>query len=163
MHPKQAIALGVRLFVIWLALRLLLNAPFLLETLHKNNTSDTMQLVLVGVVCIISIAVCLALWNFPFSIARILLPAPEANNEAPQVPDEWFFVGCNLIALYFLGSSISSLIPNLFLWLPKGSFGGDVFFSYVLRDVLTIIIALVLLFTKQGILKLIRYTRTPDE
>lgn len=164
MLPKQAVALGVRLFVIYLVVVHLESLPRFIITLNSASSDPHLvsELTTGLIATAIALAViCWGLWPFPLTIARAILPASEAVTEKPQSPDEWFQVGCNLLALYFLGGALSALIPNLFL--TGLNYSGQPVMGYILKDAIQIIVAIFLLFGKQGILKLIRYTHAPEE
>ena len=110
MTPHQTLALGVRLFAIWYALVIVREAiTFILWS--PPYDSQILAFVIGG--SILSVLVLLALWFFPKSIARGLLP--HSSDVPTQVPSQqmWFTLGTALIGLWFAASAIAPILRNL--------------------------------------------------
>ena len=112
MAPHQALALGVRLFVIWFALVTLREV---LAFFGTWRSSDDSQLLFVIGGLIVTGAILFGLWRFPKSIARGLLPSPS-SNDVPMKESSyqmWFALGTALIGLWFIASAVAPILRNL--------------------------------------------------
>lgn len=132
MTPHQGIAVGVRLFAIWLILNALSTGYFALIATGGNGLPDTLTF---GVVLTLLWAVvAVALWNFPQVVARKLL----SQNDSARAPDSgrssvenWFAVGCALIGIWLIVSSFPSLVANISNSWPSLNPGGFGVYSAV--------------------------------
>ena len=111
MSPHQIIAVAVRLFAVWLAATALLNIPYYYLNAVGQSSSDTIWFFWPIVLPLLLIAV--ALWRFPLTIAGKLLPSPESKSVEEASPDLWLSMGCALIGLFFIGSTVPSLLVGL--------------------------------------------------
>jgi hypothetical protein len=113
MSPIQAVALGVRLFAIWLAIVVLRWMPYLYKDVRRFDDETA---TVIGVVSVILIALFLVfLWFFPRAVALRLLPGreiPPINNVPPEM---WFAVGCALLGLWVLTNAIPALFQNAYV------------------------------------------------
>ncbi|MGH8201158.1 MAG: hypothetical protein ACREVO_12495 [Steroidobacteraceae bacterium] len=128
MTPHQTVAVGARLFGVWLLLDALSQGYFVLAAAKGASTSMlagpillTMTWVLAGV----------ALWSFPQAIARKVLPDPMDNPVASSSgapPDTWLATGCVLIGIWVLVSTLPSLVEDIALTWPAVHLAGSIFF-----------------------------------
>lgn len=113
MTPRQSVAIGVRLFSVWLLLGGLGSGYAALVELGMSHSAGT---VAVGLVLALAwILAAAALWRFPQAIARNLIPddihdAPPSGGVPPEV---WFATGCALIGVWVLVTSLPSLIQSV--------------------------------------------------
>lgn len=118
MSPHQVVAVGIRLFAIWLAIYALKEAPGFLVQLRKYDDQFAIGFTIAAVLIILGLLV--VLWFFPRTIARRLLPG-SAPAEPPVIsPDAWFAVGCSLLGLWVLTDAIPALMRYFtFLYLDQ--------------------------------------------
>jgi hypothetical protein len=123
--PHQAVAVAVRLFAVWLATYLLRTTPFYVFGFGGHENSG---LVLASViVTALGFVITAALWFFPLTIARKILPIGAAAPAPAQPPDIWLSMGCSLIGLWMLASSLSGLLQNgLALYYVDRSYGVEI-------------------------------------
>jgi hypothetical protein len=114
MHPKQAVGIGVRLFAIWLGFSMA--AMMWRMSMSFNQGRMAFEDILFLVLLLTGIGICLALWFFPLTVAGFLLPKAERKpEEIPLAANEYFEIGCRLIALWVLTTALPSLIYNALL------------------------------------------------
>ena len=166
MTPHQALALGVRLFVIWCGLLLVREMLGFFAMPRLLDNTEMLVFAIVGFV--IAIVVLVVLWFFPRSIARGLLPlSKDAPTQTPSY-DMWFTLGTALLGLWFVASSITPILRNLSVMyvLQPELINAEDFRSMkvaVFYYVVELVLGLCLLFGANGIRKLvwrIRYAGT---
>lgn len=111
MTPHQALALGVRLFVIWCALAMVRELAALSTSRHLLDDSSMVGL-FIGMY-VLSAVVLLVLWFFPKSIARGLLPAASDVPTQSLSYQMWFTLGTMLLGLWFAASAITPILRNV--------------------------------------------------
>lgn len=124
MTPHQTLAVAVRLFALWLAIyaaRELVGAY-----VAGRERSDTHILPMVGVVSTLAIIFLAALWFFPKSIARGLLPSSTDAPAKPASPDTWVAVGSESV-------DRSGVIPGLYLSVQVAVGAGLIFGANAVR------------------------------
>ena len=57
----------------------------------------------------------LALWFFPRTVARTLLPGESTSPPVNSHPGSWFAVGCALLGLWVLTSAVPALVRNAYI------------------------------------------------
>jgi hypothetical protein len=164
MTNAQVVALGVRLFSIWLALYLIRHAPALwsanMEQFPESPAAGT-----VIAVSIVLIAVTIALWFFPLAVARKLIPKATLDQPTPLPIDQLHAAGFCLLGLWVLTEAIPRLVyvifivyhstrPNAMVALDPGQYAG------IARTLVELGIGLWLLFGARGLLGVIRWART---
>jgi hypothetical protein len=111
MSPHQVIAVGARLFAIWLAIYVARSVPtFFREAAKADATTFTAVVVFSTLLMVLVI---LGLWLFPKTVARGLLSTEEVITNVRPTPDMWFAVGCALIGLWLIVPAVTSIIYNL--------------------------------------------------
>ena len=166
MTPHQTLALGVRLFAIWYALVIVREAvTFILW----SPPYDSRALALVIGAAILSGLILLALWFFPKSIARGLLPHSSDVPTQMSSHQMWFTLGAALIGLWFAASAIAPILRNLsvmYVFRPELVNAEDL---RSLREglfyrVIELLVGLGLLFGATGIRKFVWWARNagPD-
>jgi hypothetical protein len=108
--PHQSVAVALRLFAVWLALRTLSTVPWFFEP----HASDTPGYVWSTFMLVLTVAVIFALWVFPRTIARKLLPPPDTEPQPSATPDLWLAMGCTLLGLWTLTTTIPRLVYDFF-------------------------------------------------
>lgn len=109
MNPQQIVALGLRFFAIFVAilsLRFLFSYPA--SVAGTNLEKDIYISHVIGGVCILS---AFALWFFPMTFANKIVPRTKFENHIKVGALDAARVGCSLIGLWLLATSL----PNI-LW-----------------------------------------------
>jgi hypothetical protein len=107
MSPIQTVALGVRLFAIWLAIYCSRWAPYFYG--QARDADDTAARVVIVAVGVLAFAAVLFLWFFPRTVARAILPAGDPVPVVPAGADAWLAVGCTLLGLWVLSDALPGL------------------------------------------------------
>jgi len=111
MSPHQTIAVGVRLFAIWLAVYVARSVPsYYQEAAKANDSTFTAAIVTTTALTVLFI---LFLWFFPKTVARGLLDTENVIPGESSNPDLWLAVGCALIGIWLIVPAITSVIYNL--------------------------------------------------
>jgi hypothetical protein len=108
--PHQIVAVAFRLFAIWLFLRALSWVP----AFFGGSGSHTPYVYLAFLLAL-SAVIIFALWYFPLTIAGKLIPSRPAQSQPPTTPDTWLAIGCTLIGLWTLTTTIPQLVYSLFV------------------------------------------------
>jgi hypothetical protein len=111
MSPHQALALGVRLFAIWFALVTVREVLGFIGTWRSWDDAQALLFLIGG--SILTLGIVLALWLFPKSIARGLLPTSNDVSTQTSSYQMWFTLGTALIGLWFVASAIAPILRNL--------------------------------------------------
>jgi hypothetical protein len=120
MSPHQAVALGVRLFAIWLAIYVAREGVSL-YALGRNQDDPYSHAIALGAFAVAALLL-LVLWFFPRSVARGLLPPASDAPAPPASPDVWFAVGSALIGLWVMTSAVPAIgrdLAFMYLWREK--------------------------------------------
>ena len=115
MSPQQIVAVGARLLAAWLVVHLpgqINQFYFFISTGVDANSASL--LVFTGCALVVEILLILSLWFFPLIIAQKLLGASSVEPPAPASPDLWLGMGCALIGLWVLTTSVPALLLNLY-------------------------------------------------
>jgi hypothetical protein len=161
MSPHQTIAVGVRVFALWIAFNLLMNAMGMLSSAKQLNEPSAKWFI--GAVVLLTIVFALFLWFFSRTVARLLLPGPGAAPTESASPDTWFAIGCSLLGLWVLTGVIPSLaryLLVLFLTQRSGPFAAEGWHTAALRDVVEPGLGFWLLLGAKGIRQLVLWART---
>jgi len=113
--PIQATALAVRLFAIWLAIYWARWVPYLYTQARETEGMAASLAVVIGTA--LGVAFVLALWFFPRTVARTILPSESISLPTNAAPASWFAVGCALLGLWVFTSAVPALVRNAYvLW-----------------------------------------------
>ncbi len=143
MSPYQIIAVGVRLFAVWLAIHL----PGELYAFYfeGTKTGQPYTTLITGGIAVVVLLVVLTLWFFPMSIARKLLSPAESGGPSPVAsPDTWLTMGCALIGLSLLTDSLPALVRDAIVLLSAQDDFGNV--SYLRNSVLYLLVMVIISF-----------------
>lgn len=113
MSPTQTIAVGARLFAIWL---LWYGVTHVAATYFGARRSDydlSLMPFAVGLALIALIVV--LLWIFPTFLAKMILPKQTEPSGGAPVFDDWFSVGCSLLGVWALAKAIPALSSYLII------------------------------------------------
>jgi hypothetical protein len=110
--PLQSVALALRLFAVWLALQTLRTVP----SFFTVNGFASPSYAWVTFILALTVVVILALWFFPRIIAGKLLPASDAQPQPSATPDAWLAIGCTILGLWTLTSTIPRLVYDYLAW-----------------------------------------------
>jgi hypothetical protein len=163
MTNAQIVALGVRLFAIWLAIEILRHLPGLwaFSARDGNVSGFTAIVVLVAVTLI---AITLALWRFPLAVARKLLPTATLDQATPLPAEQIERVGFCLLGLWLLADAVRGLAysgvmlyysrqPNVSLELRPDNYAA------MAQTMVELVLAIWLLFGARGLVGLLRRAR----
>ena len=120
MSPIQTVAVGVRLFAIWLAIYWARWTPTLYAW-ARDSDDPAASIFIAGIVLLCAGAV-LFLWFFPRTVARSLLPA--GDSVASSIDREALFaVGCTLLGLWQLTEAVPALVGHLhtLVWVHRAN------------------------------------------
>ena len=111
MTSHQSVALGVRLFVIWLCTYLIRSFPSIHIAFKDNTLPTTSLMIILGAI----FAVLIFLWSFPTFVASKLLSEQSLDANESSNYDSWFDVGSVLIGIWLIADAIPSLVQYLAL------------------------------------------------
>ena len=164
MTNAQVVALGVRLFCIWLALYLLRHAPAL-WSLNTEQFPDSGAAAAVIIVTIVLVAATIGLWSFPLAVARKLIPKATLDQPTPLPIDQLQSAGFCLLGLWVLTEAVPRLVsitfivyhstrPNAMVALEPHNYAA------IAQTLVALVIGAWLLFGARGLLGVIRWART---
>lgn len=107
MSPIQTIAVGVRLFSIWLLWYGVMKVFGAYFGARRGDYEVSLVPFAIGLALIALIV--LSLWFFPAFLARRILPKQADSLNTPGVFEDWFSVGCSLIGVWTLSTAIPAL------------------------------------------------------
>ena len=110
MTSHQSVALALRLFAIWIALQTLRTVPAFFTMGDFDSRTLVWTLATFG----LNAVVVLAFWVFPRTIAGKLIPPPDLEPQLSTSPDQWLAVGCTLLGLWTLTTTIPRIIYEAF-------------------------------------------------
>lgn len=156
MSPHQIIAVAVRLFVVSLLAGFVLGIPIYYAqatTLVDANISLTFYFV----IAVLAAVILFAMWRFPLTIARKLLPSAPQESAETTSPDLWLAMGCALIGLWFIQATLPWLVYDLGLYLD--GFVNPEMKAKLAQYLVQISISLWLIFGAKGFRKLFWWVR----
>jgi|SRR5581483_4970278 len=156
MSPHQAVAVAVRIFAAWLGITVLRD----LASFIFLKPSDIPGFGFAVTVVVLAAVLVATLWFFPRTIAGKLLSSDSAKPEAAASPDLWLAMGCALLGLWMLTSSLPTLIFDTYALLRfnYGDERGNVPQS-VAYYVVEVVIGLWLVFGGRGFRRLFWWAR----
>jgi hypothetical protein len=113
MSPQQIVAVVARLLAVWIVIHLPGQVSEIVY-LGGHDADRSMRAFAVGGFAV-ELFVSLALWFFPLTIARKLLRASSEERPPPSSSDIWLGMGCALIGLWLLATSLPALVINFFI------------------------------------------------
>jgi hypothetical protein len=129
MTPHQIVAVALRLFAVWLGIQ----ALRILPAFFVVNSSDATGYVYALFMFALTAVLVLALWFFPRAITGKLLPHGVAESQPAVTADTWLAMGCSLIGLWILTTTIPRLVFDIFALNSMSSYEDR---SQLLRGVL---------------------------
>ena len=109
--PHQIVALALRLFAIWMGIQALGYVPWFFQV----RGSQSPDYVYVTFMFALNLVIILALWFFPRMIAWKLVPSDDTRSQPPATADTWLAMGCTLIGLWTLTTTIPRLVEYSYL------------------------------------------------
>jgi hypothetical protein len=163
MSNAQIVALGVRLFAIWLAFYLLRQAPGLWALGARELGSGFVAIV--ALVTLLLVAATIALWLFPLWVARKLLPVATLDQPTPLPVDQVERAGFCLLGLWLLTDALPGLVhfgvllayaqrKDQFTELAAGHYADAAY------AIIALLIGIWLLFGAKGLQGMLRWART---
>lgn len=120
MTPKQIVALAVRLFAIWLTIQVLRMVPWFFEPGAFQASSHVWNTFMVA----LSAIIVLILWVSPRIIAGKQVTSAGGRSGASTSADTWLIMGCMLIGLWTLTTTVPRLVYDT-IALNSMPYGGD--------------------------------------
>jgi hypothetical protein len=159
----QIVALGIRLFSIWLALYLFGHTPGLWTFIEHGKSGSGAGLV--ATVSAVLVLVAVGLWFFPLAVARKLLPKATLDQPTNLPVEDVQRAGFCLLGLWVLTESIPDLIyyavafavstsPSSLMSFEKNTYAN------VAHSIVEFVIGVWLLLGARGLLGVLRWART---
>jgi hypothetical protein len=158
----QIVALGVRLFSIWLVLYLFGHSPGLWTFIEHGESGSGSFVVAVSAVLALA---AVGLWFFPLAVARKLLPKATLDQPTPLPVEEVQRAGFCLLGLWVLTESVPDLVyygvafaasksPSALMSFEKNTYAN------VAHSIAEFVIGVWLLLGARGLLAVLRRVRT---
>jgi hypothetical protein len=163
MTNAQIVALGVRLFAIWLAFYLLRHVPAM--WVFGNQQPDSGFNATVVVVSVVLVLLTIALWMFPLAVARKLLPTATLDQPTPLPVEQLERAGFCLLGLWVLTEAVPRLIYAAVMFFysrrPDPSVDlGPSYYADLIYSAVTLILGVWLLLGAKGLLGVLRWARS---
>jgi hypothetical protein len=127
----------------------------MLPSFFTTNGFESPSYVWMTCLLALTAVVIFALWVFPRTIAGKLLPPPDSQPQPPATPDLWLSMGCTLIGLWTLTTTIPRLVYELLAWNAMSYTDDRVQLRHwVFYYLMELVIALWLLLGAKGVRKL---------
>jgi hypothetical protein len=158
----QIVALGVRVFSIWVVLYLFGHTPGLWTFIEHGRSGGAGFVVTVSLVLVLA---AIGLWFFPLAVARQLLPKATLDQPTSLPVEEVQRAGFCLLGLWVLTESVPDLIyyAVAFAFSTRSStlmsFEPNTY-ANVAHSVVEFIIGVWLLLGARGLLGVLRWART---
>ena len=163
MNSIQTLAVGVRLFSIWL---LWYGLTTISGTYFSAHAADHDVSVLTFSIGAIFIAlICALLWLFPLLVATRLLPKHTESPTNSPLFEDWFSVGCSLLGVWSLAKSVPALCSYMivnylgFKIYPNSYSVNPDWPLYVAFNLLQLVFGLWLFFGARGLSKILVWAR----
>jgi hypothetical protein len=159
MTATQVIALGVRLFSVWLFVYVVRNVPGMWQ--YNSLEADSSANLVVAIVACVLFAVVAVLWLFPLTVANKLLPQTLHEDRINLPLEQVQAVGFSLIGLWVL----TNAIPSALYWVLMSYYGAKPNsllhlsakeYSLIASTVLELVLGIWLLFGAKGLLGILR-------
>jgi hypothetical protein len=121
MTPRQIVTVALRVLAIWLGIEVLRFLPsfFVVDTSDRAFIYTLFTLAITGVFS-------LALWFFPQTFAGRILSSDAVTSPPSVTPDMWLAMGCSLIGLWLLSTTLPRLAVDIFAFnLMSAASGSD--------------------------------------
>ena|SRR5690348_11914966 len=165
MTCKQFVALGVRLFCIWLAIYILRSVPAYWMVISQQHSGRTAAIVVMATMVFFGV-IALLLWLFPLTVACKLLPRSALDQSIALPPREQIeCAGFCLLGLWLLTRAIPALVFEAFLSHLDAPAGGTVEprpqdYAAIAEHLVELALALWLLFGGRGLRGLLVLARS---
>jgi hypothetical protein len=149
--PHQIVAVVLRLFAVWLGLQTLRTLP----SFFALNGSEAPGYAYALFLFALSVVLIVALWFFPRTIAGRLLQSHEAQSQPPATVDAWLALGCFLLGVWTLTTTIPRLVINVYALNALSGYDDKwQLHESLVYNFFELVIALWLIFGAKGIRKL---------
>lgn len=162
MSREDFIAIASRLFSIFLFVTLARNIPSAILMLRDDSGDETGFILMVFGVLVTGLLLCAALWFFPLTIARKLLPVMrESRSEQAMDAPIALSVGLVLIGVWVMANALTDAVYWLILFWRTKQFDAAMYqwspeqIAGVVATAAEIFIATWLIFGSPGIRRLI--------
>ena len=155
MLPHQVVAVAVRLFAISLALAALNALPIVTIGQFSLGGGHPPGFVYSLFLIVLTMALALLLWVFPYSVAGKLVPKTAEPAAETTAADTWLAIGCAVIGLWILSRALPGLLRDLYVLGTLDSYADahDIK-SWALFNFIQLVIAAWLAFGSAGFRKL---------
>ncbi len=163
MTATQVVALGVRLFSVWLFVYVVRNVPGMWQ--YNVLEADSSANLVVAIVACVLFTVVALLWFFPLTIASKLLPQTQLEDRINLPLEQAQAVGFSLLGLWML----TNAIPSALYWVLMSYYGakpnsllhlGAKEYALIASTVLELVLGIWLLFGAKGLLGILRRARS---
>ena len=158
MTPHQIVAVALRLVAIWLGMQALGYVAWF----FWGKGSQPPDYAYLTFMLALNVVIIPALWFFPRTIAWKLLPSDDVQPRPPVTADTWLALGCTLIGLWTLTTTVPQIVYHL-LVLNSMLSEGDRSWSWVhwslLHDVVQLAIAAWLVLGAKGVGKIFQWAQ----
>ena len=164
MTNAQIVALGVRLFAVWLGFYVLQQIPQM-WVFANRGTADAFILMLAVVTYLVLIALTVVLWKFPLAVARKLLPVATLDQPTPLPVEQLEHAGFCLLGLWILAETVPSLVHAAVMFSYSRGLNPSVelnasYYAHLAYSGAGLAIGVWLLFGARGLLGVLRWART---
>ncbi|MGH9645096.1 MAG: hypothetical protein ACRD3Q_22050 [Terriglobales bacterium] len=154
MTPQQIVALTLRLFAIWVGLQALSWVPSLFDIGASSHQSSFVYVTFLLAANAVAV---LVLWFFPRTIAGKLLSSQDTPSQLTSTTEIWLAMGCTLIGLWKLTTTVPKLAVDLFLL--KSIYDRSQLDQWILYTVIELAIAAWLVLGGKGVWKLFQWAQ----
>ena len=164
MTKEQIVALGIKLFAVFLLIYGIRSVAYLLPLSYFNDMSGW-SWVMIGVFSFAFCCIALVLWFFPLIISRKLLPADDVKEgETIASIKDIDVIAFSIVGLLVLATAVPDIFYWILMWsvLLSGSLMEGVPANYMINTVVTVfelIIGFWLLLGARGLRGFIRRLR----
>ena len=164
MTNAQIVALGVRLFSIWVMLYLFAHTPGLWTFIDYGKSGGAGAGFVVAVSLVLALAA-VGLWFFPLAVARKLLPTATLDQPTALPVEQAQRAGFCLLGLWVLAESVPDLVFYAVVFVSPAREGVPMPFDTdayprVAHSVAEFIIGVWLVLGARGLLGILRWART---
>ena len=160
MSPHQAVALLVRLFVIWVACIFLIRIPNTYALYQQGDISTFSMMMILGIVFIILVLI----WNFPVFVSKRLLSNSIVQETNSSSYESWLEIGIIAMGLWFFIQAISPIVQyaTLYVYSRHVALDGgmpDTWKASLVGNIVQIMLSLVMLLNAAAVEKIVRKLR----
>jgi hypothetical protein len=124
MSPQQIVAVMARLLAVWIVIHLPGQAGEFVFA--SSRGADSGLRVFAACAFVVEVLASVVLWFFPLTVTRKLLRSSSDERPPPASSDVWLGMGCALIGLWLLATSLPALVIDGLILASSINASGDV-------------------------------------